>query len=625
MSVKKTTKVLDSIESPSDLSGLSIKKLTRLSGEVRAFIISTINKCGGHFGSNLGVVELTVALHHVFEAPRDKIVWDVGHQAYAHKVLTGRRDQLHSVRQKNGLSPFPHRAESVYDTFGTGHSSTSISAALGMAMAHDGKKNAPKAIAIIGDGALSGGMAFEALNHAGDVQADILVILNDNKMSISPNVGGMHKYLTRLISSPKYLRVRNKGKAILSRRPRTQEVVRRAEEYAKGMITPGTLFEELGFGYYGPVDGHDMETLVKVLKNLRNIKGPRFLHVVTKKGKGVEQAEMDGLSMHSISGGEVCDEKVVEKNNDSAEKKQLTYTEVFSHWICDTAENDDRLHAVTPAMREGSGLVAFHQKYSDRYHDVGIAEQHAVTFAAGLATELQKPVVAIYSTFMQRAYDQVIHDVALQNLDVTFAIDRAGVVGPDGATHAGSFDFAYLRTLPNMIVMAPADEDECAHMLMTAYQHEGPAAVRYPREKGIGVEVVSKSDVLTIGKGKIIHKGKKVAVLAWGAMVCVCAEFAYELDVTLVNMRFVKPLDELMLKKLAKNHDIFITVEDACVLGSAGSAVNEFVCNNRLDVFVKNFGLPDRFIEHGTREEVLAEAGLNAESLRRSIAKICHQ
>lgn len=617
--------LLEKIDSPADMKSLSGSELLQLSDEVREFIIDTINKCGGHFGSNLGVVELTVALHHVFDAPRDKIVWDVGHQAYAHKILTGRRDQLGTIRQKGGLAPFPHRNESEYDTFGTGHSSTSISAALGMAMAHAGEDNAPQAIAVIGDGALSGGMAFEALNHAGDTQADILVILNDNKMSISPNVGGLHKYLTRLISSPKYLKIREKGKDVLSRAPRAQEVVRRAEEYAKGMITPGTLFEELGFGYYGPVDGHDIETMTEVLLNLKDIKGPRFLHVVTTKGKGVEQAETDGLSMHAIKKGELKDMQVSDDTqvlaSPQSSEKVPTYTEVFSDWICDTASDDARLHAVTPAMREGSGLVLFHKDYPDRYHDVGIAEQHAVTFAAGLATEGVKPVVAIYSTFMQRAYDQIIHDVALQNLDVTFAIDRAGLVGPDGATHSGTFDFTYLRCVPNMVVMAPAHATECRAMLTAAYEYVGPAAVRYPRGSGGN----SLSDMISadvkIGEAEIVHtsQSSELVILAWGAMVEPCYGLARELDITIVNMRFVKPIDEDLLRTLGQKYRKFMSIEDAAILGGAGSAVQEFVSSEGLGVRVKSLGIPDAFLEHGTREDLLMEAELDAVSLREKI------
>lgn len=606
---------MEKIEKPADFKKFSVKKLQRLADEVRVHIIETINRCGGHYGSNLGVVELTVALHHVYDAPKDKIVWDVGHQAYAHKILTGRRDQLHTIRQKDGLSPFPHRCESEYDTFGTGHSSTSISAALGMAMAHAGEKDAPKAIAVIGDGALSGGMAFEALNHAGDVQADILVILNDNKMSISPNVGGMHKYLTRLISSPKYLRIRNKGKQILSHTPKAREVVRRAEEYAKGMITPGTLFEELGLGYYGPVDGHDMETMVKVLKNLKKVKGPRLLHVVTTKGKGVEKAEKDDLAQHAIGAAKNPTTEKVD------EKKSLTYTQVFSQWIESTAQKDERLHAITPAMREGSGLVNFHKLFPGRYHDVGIAEQHAVTFAAGLATQGKKPVVAIYSTFMQRAYDQIIHDVALQNLDVTFAIDRAGLVGPDGATHAGSFDFAYLRTLPNMVIMAPADEVECARMLETAYEYDGPTAVRYPRGTGPGLHLSGKIISLEIGKSELLYSGKKIALFAWGAMVEICIPLAQKYDVTLVNMRFVKPLDTAQIDQIIGAHDTLITLEDAAVMGGAGSAILEYLAQIGYDGKVIQIGIPDQFIEHGSREEVLAAAGLTRENITCQIEK----
>lgn len=606
--------ILDTISGPRDIQRLDIVQLMTLSDEIRHFLIETVAQTGGHFGSNLGVVELTIALHHVFDTPNDKIVWDVGHQAYPHKIVTGRKDQMYTIRQKGGLSPFPKREESVYDAFGVGHSTTSISSIVGMALADQGKNHH---IAVIGDGALTGGMAFEALNHAGDVDANVLVILNDNKMSISPNVGAMHKYLTRLITSKKFQRLRRKSKKILSKKvPTVHEIARRAELYGKGMVTPGTLFEELGFAYYGPIDGHDVETMVEVLKNLKEYEGPQFLHVVTEKGEGYAKAKKDRTSLHAVS---PFDPNTGKKND--ASKKNRSYTDVFSQWICATAKKDKRLHAITPAMLEGSGLQKFHAKYPERHHDVGIAEQHAVTFAAGLAVGGVKPVVAIYSTFLQRAYDQVIHDVALQGLDVMFAIDRAGIVGPDGATHAGSFDFSYLRSIPHMIVMAPADLSECEKMLQSAYEYDGPAAVRYPRCSG--QEHLKKNiGAIKIGKAKELRSGKKIAILAFGAMVERCIDIADEIDATLVNMRFVKPLDKKILQKLAQTHDCFVTVEDNVLMGGAGSAVNEFVFEYDLSVRVKNIGLPDTFLSHGSRDEVLEEAGLSTNNIKNSIKNI---
>ncbi len=604
---KKKRNILEQINGPHDVRKLSQDDLNQLAGELRCFLIDTITRHGGHYGSNLGVVELTVALHHVFRSPKDKIIWDVGHQAYAHKVLTGRRDQLHTIRQKGGLAPFPSRDESVHDAFGVGHSSTSVSAAIGMALAHEGEADAPRTVAVIGDGALTGGMALEALNHGGDKHADVLVILNDNKMSISPNVGGLHQYLTRLISSPAYTTVREKGKNILSRVPTMQEFVRRTEAYTKGMITPGTLFEELGWGYYGPIDGHDIVALVKVLKNLNRIRGPRLLHIVTQKGKGCLHAERDGLALHAVSA-------TVDKVHQKKQEKKQTYTDVFSAWICDMATQDEHLHAITPAMREGSGLVAFEERFPARYHDVGIAEQHALTFAAGLACEGKKPVVAIYATFLQRAYDQLIHDIALQNLDVLLAVDRGGVVGPDGATHAGNLDLSFLRCVPRMVIAVPASGEECTQMLSAGYAYKGPVAVRYPR--GSVHAVAHTATTMTIGKAEVLFHGEKTAILAWGAMVALCEDLAKELNVTLVNMRFVKPLDGELLEELAKTHKNFITIEDNVVAGGAGSAVNEFVLNHNIDVTVKNLGLPDAFQAHGSREELLADAGLTTEHVR---------
>lgn len=606
-------KILDSINYPKDLKKVPAEKLPVLCAELRNFLIESILQSGGHFGSNLGVVELTVALHKVFDAPKDKIIWDVGHQAYAHKVLTGRKDRIGTIRKKGGLTPFPKIEESEYDAFTVGHSSTSISAATGMAVAQSQKENPAKVVAVIGDGALTGGMAFEALNHAGHIKADMLVILNDNKMSISKNVGGMREYLTRLISSPSYVNFRNKGREIFEVLPTIRRILMRTEKQAKGMVMPGTLFEELGFEYYGPVDGHDVNLLTEVLSNLKEVKGPKFLHVITEKGKGHVPAEKDRETFHAV--------KPAEKNDEV--KKGKAYTEIFSDWICEKAEKDERIEAITPAMCHGSGLIKFCEKFPKRCHDVGIAEQHAVTFAAGLATQNKKPVVAIYSTFLQRAYDQVIHDVAIPNLDVLLAIDRAGIVGPDGATHAGSFDLSFLRTVPNFVIMAPSDENECYAMLEAGYEHVGPVAVRYPRENGIGNYDEKKSEKIEIGKAEIIMEGKsasrRIAILSFGTLLKNCKKSAEQLEATLVDMRFVKPLDEKLLEELSKTHDYFVTVEDNAMMGGAGSAVNECVLNNKLDVKVKNIGLPDKFLGHGTREEILAEAGLDEEAILEAI------
>ncbi len=615
-------KLLNKIDNPKDLKKLSRDDLVRLCGELREFTIESVAETGGHFGSNLGVVELTVALHYVFDTPNDLLVWDVGHQTYPHKILTGRKNKLKTIRQKDGLAPFPKRAESEYDTFDVGHSSTSISAGMGMAIANKQKKNNnQQVVTVIGDGALGGGMAFEAINHAGDIGADMLIILNDNEMSISPNVGAMHKYLTRLISSPAYNKIRRKGKKYLNKLPNVQELARRVEEYTKGLITPGTLFEELGFGYYGPIDGHDVKLLTKTLNNLKKIRGPKLLHIVTTKGKGYQSAENDEFCLHAtkpfdrITG---CG-KVTELSKKKKDKKKITYTQVFSDWICDVGQKDKKVQAITPAMCSGSGLVDFAKKFPQRFHDVGIAEQHAVTLAAGLAVQGMKPVVAIYSSFLQRAYDQLIHDVALQNLDVLFAIDRAGIVGPDGATHAGSFDLSFLRPIPNIIIMLPANENECYGMLQSGYKYQGPVAVRYPRGGGSGEYTKEgRSEKIEIGKAKIVREVKKVTqkhnkvvILSFGAMLDVCLKVAEKLDGGLVNMRFVKPLDERLLKGLSKKYDIFITVEDNVVASGAGSAVNEFTMREGLEVKVKNLGLPDEFLPHGSRDEILTIAGLD--------------
>ena len=616
MKKQKKYNILENIDTPRDIKKMNTGQLASLSDEVRDFLIESVAQTGGHFGSNLGVVELTVALHNVFDTPEDKIIWDVGHQAYPHKILTGRRKKFYSIRQKGGLTPFPKRDESKHDAFGVGHSATSISAAVGMERANRDKRNPPNVVAVIGDGALTGGMAFEALNHAGDIKSDVLVILNDNKMSISPNVGAMHKYLTRLISSEKFQRVRRKSKDLLSKKvPTVHEVARRAELGAKGMITPGLLFEELGFAYYGPIDGHDVGALVEVLGNIKNIKGPRFLHVITQKGRGYKYAKKDPTSLHAVS---PFDPKTGEKFK---KNKNKTYTEVFGDWTVNKAKKNKKLHAITPAMCEGSGLGGFREKFANVYHDVGIAEQHALTFAAGLACEGKKPVVAIYSTFLQRAYDQFIHDIAIQNLDVMLAVDRAGIVGPDGATHAGSFDFSFLRCVPNTTILAPADLNECEKMLDFAFELKCPTIVRYPR--GGGEEKLKNNNTeITLGKAQVLKDGnEKVAVLAFGAMVEICLEAFKDDNITVVNMRFVKPLDINLLKELAKDHKVFVTVEDNVVAGGAGSAVCEAVANNDIDVNVKNLGLPDQFTQHGTRNEIFDEVGLSAEKINNYVKR----
>jgi len=615
---KKTKKILDSVNFPRDLKKIPGESLPQLCQEIRDFLIETVSKTGGHFGSSLGVVELTVAIHRVFDTPRDILIWDVGHQAYAHKILTGRKNKLHTIRQFRGLTPFPKREESEYDALSVGHTSTSISAATGMALANKNKKNSPRIIAVIGDGALSGGMAFEALNHAGDIKANMLVVINDNKMSISPNVGGMEKYLTRLISSPAYIRLRNKGRKMLSGSPRIKEFLMKAEEYAKGMIVPGTLFEELGFEYYGPVDGHDTESLVEVLKNLKDVKGPKILHVITKKGKGYEAAEKDEFSLHAVS---PFDPKTGKKNG--KKNKTLSFTDIFSDWVCQKGAEDLKLQAITPAMSSGSGLTEFSHKFPNRFFDVGIAEQHAMTLSAGMALQGEKPVVAIYSSFLQRAYDQLIHDIALQNLDVLLAIDRAGIVGPDGATHAGSFDLTFMRTVPNLVILAPKDLNEAYAMLEWGYEHIGPVAVRYPRG-GVGEYSLKevKKIKIELGKSEIIQEGKNIAILAFGSMLQNAKKAAREIGATLVNMRFVKPLDKELLKSLAQDHQYFVTIEDNAIAGGAGSAVNELVMQEGLDVKIKNLGLPDEFLPHGTREEILREAGLDENSILEEIKKV---
>jgi 1-deoxy-D-xylulose-5-phosphate synthase len=620
MSSSDAYPLLSAIESPADLRSLEPAQLDALAAELRAYLIETVSQMGGHFAAGLGTVELTVALHYIFDTPKDRLVWDVGHQAYPHKVLTGRRDQLRTIKLKDGLAPFPSRAESDFDTFGVGHSSTSISAALGMAVAAERAGEKRRVVAVIGDGALSAGMAFEALNHAGSMDTDLLVILNDNDMSISENVGAFSNYFARMLSGKVYATLRAGGKKVLRRMPTVWELARRSEEHMKGMVLPGTILEEMGFNYIGPIDGHDLHALVATLRNLRDLKGPQFLHVITRKGKGYAPAEADPIKWH---GPGPFDPKsgVIFKEKASGP----TYSQVFGHWMCDMAELDPRVVAVTPAMREGSGLVEYSKRFPDRYFDVAIAEQHAVTFAAGMACEGARPVVAIYSTFLQRAYDQVIHDVALQNLPVTFAVDRAGLVGGDGATHQGSYDLSYLRCIPNLIVMAPADENECRQMLYTAVQLDEPAAVRYPRGQGPGTAIEPAMRALPIGKAQLRRDGRSgLAILAVGAMVPACERIAERLDATLVNLRFVKPLDEEMLLRIATNNRAIVTVEENVVAGGAGSAINECLAAHGHMLPTLNLGIPDRFIEHGSREDCLVAAGLDAASLEAAIARWWH-
>lgn len=609
--------LLEQIDTPLDLRGLPEARLPALAQELREFLIETVAKTGGHFAANLGTVELSIALHYAFNTPEDRLVWDVGHQTYPHKILTGRRAMMETLRRKHGIAGFPRRCESAYDTFGVGHSSTSLSAALGMAIAAERAGADRKVVAVIGDGAMTAGMAFEALNHAGHLKSDLLVVLNDNEMSISPNVGALSAHLTTLLSSRFFSSVREGGKRVLSHVPPMLEVARRAEEHVKGIFAPvGTLFEELGFNYFGPVDGHDLPTLVQTLANLRAINGPRLLHVVTRKGKGYKLAEDEPVGYHGVGIFDPsCGLKPVKPGGG------LSYTQIFGEWLCDMAAEDERLIGITPAMREGSGLVEFSERFPDRYFDVAIAEQHAVTLAAGLACEGLKPVVAIYSTFLQRAYDQLIHDVALQKLPVLFAIDRAGIVGPDGPTHAGNFDYSFLRCIPNLVVMAPADENECRQMLYTGFQLQQPAAVRYPRGKGMGVAPIRHMQALPIGKAEIRRRGRDLALLAFGSMVEVAAAVGEQVDATVVNMRFVKPLDEAMIKTLAAEHRWLVTLEENVVAGGAGSAVNEYLAQSELAIPVRNLGLPDRFVEQGERGELLVDCGLSVETVLRQLHK----
>ena len=611
---------LSRIQTPADLRTFDVSELGAIADELRAYLIESVGKSGGHFGAGLGVIELTVALHYLYDTPGDRIVWDVGHQTYPHKILTGRGERITTVKKKGGVAPFPKRSESVYDTFGVGHSSTSISAALGMATALQRAGDARKVVAVIGDGAMTAGMAYEALNHAGgmDPEPDVLVVLNDNRMSISENVGGLTKMLGKLMSSNTLNAVREGGKKILGdkRKSPAARFMKRWEEHAKGMFVPSTLFEEMGFHYTGPIDGHDLPAMLQAMKLLKSRKGPQLLHVITTKGKGYERAEGDQIGYHAVSPFDP-DLGVVSKGG----ARKPTYTDIFSDWLCDAAAAEPRLLGITPAMREGSGLVRFSKEFPERYFDVAIAEQHAVTLAAGMACEGAKPVVAIYSTFLQRGYDQLVHDVATQKLDVLFAIDRGGVVGPDGATHAGNLDLSFLRCVPHMVVMAPADEAECRAMLTTGLRHEGPAAVRYPRGTGPGVAVPTTLETLPIGKAEVRRKGKGIALLAFGALVPAAEQVGAELGLTVVNMRFVKPLDRELLLELAATHEGFVTLEDNVVMGGAGSAVLELFAQEGVMKPTLLLGLPDRFQEHAAREELLAEAGLDATSIRASVLK----
>ncbi|MDX7875122.1 1-deoxy-D-xylulose-5-phosphate synthase [Aeromonas veronii] len=602
-------------DTPVELRSLPKDRLPVLCNELREYLLRSVSRSSGHFASGLGTVELTVALHYVYNTPFDRLIWDVGHQAYPHKILTGRRDQIHTIRQKDGLHPFPWRGESEYDVLSVGHSSTSIGAALGMAVAAESEGLGRKVVAVIGDGAITAGMAFEALNHAGDVHKDMLVILNDNEMSISENVGALNNHLARVMSGKLYTTIREGGKKVLAGLPPVKELAKRAEEHLKGMVVPGTLFEEFGFNYIGPIDGHDIEALVETLRNMRNLKGPQLLHVKTKKGKGYEPAEKDPIGYHAVPKFNP-DECSLPK----ASGAKPTFSAIFGQWLCDMAAKDEKLVGITPAMREGSGLVKFSQQYPDRYFDVAIAEQHAVTFAAGLAIADKKPVVAIYSSFLQRAYDQVIHDVALQDLPVLLAIDRAGLVGADGPTHQGAFDISFLRTVPNMVVMTPSDENECRQMLYTGYLHQGPAAVRYPRGSSLSdAPISSEMQALALGKGRILREGKGTAILAFGTLLHHAKAAAEVLDATLVDMRFVKPMDEALVLSLAASHDHFVTIEDNAIMGGAGSAVNELLMHSKRCKPVLNLGLPDRFVEQGTQQEIYALLGLDDVGIQRSI------
>ncbi|WP_413663363.1 1-deoxy-D-xylulose-5-phosphate synthase [Microbulbifer sp. CNSA002] len=617
------TPLLDSIDDPAQLRALDERQLPELASQLREYLLYCVGQTGGHFGAGLGVVELTIALHYIFNTPEDRLVWDVGHQTYPHKILTGRREQMLSMRQQGGLSGFPKRSESPYDTFGVGHSSTSISAALGMAL---GSPDDRKVVAVIGDGAMTAGMAFEALNHASHTGKDMLVVLNDNSMSISKNVGGLATYFAKILASKTYLNMREGSRKILSAIPKAWQLARRTEEHVKGMITPGTLFEELGFNYVGPLDGHNMHDLVHTLRNLRSQPGPQLLHIATTKGKGFGPAEEDPVGYHALNKLEPEAKVQVAV---PGKKKLPKYQDIFGQWLCDAAEQDERLVAITPAMCEGSGMVEFSKRFPDRFHDVAIAEQHAVTLAAGLACEDQKPVVAIYSTFLQRGYDQMVHDVAIQNLDVTFAIDRAGLVGEDGPTHAGSFDLTFMRCLPYLAIAAPSDENECRQLLYTAYKHNGPTAVRYPRGTGMGTAINKEMTELPIGKGRLLRQGSGVAILSFGTLLGPAMAAAEQLGASVADMRWVKPLDETLIDELAESHQLLVTIEENTIAGGAGSAVLEYLNSTARSVPMLQLGLPDQIIEHGKHKDLLAAIGLNAsgieEQIRRRLQLINHQ
>ena len=599
---------------PEELRLLPKETLPTLCDELRTYLLNSVSQSSGHLASGLGTVELTVALHYVYNTPVDQLIWDVGHQAYPHKILTGRRDQMPTIRQKDGLHPFPWREESEYDTLSVGHSSTSISAGLGMAISAQKEGEGRKVVSVIGDGAITAGMAFEAMNHAGDVHPDMLVILNDNEMSISENVGALNNHLAKVLSGSLYTSIREGGKKVLSGVPPIKELVRRTEEHLKGMVVPGTLFEELGFNYIGPIDGHDVNELVKTLKNMRELKGPQFLHIMTKKGKGYEPAEKDPIGYHAVP-------KFAPSNNSLPKSSggKPTFSKIFGDFLCDMAAQDPKLMAITPAMREGSGMVRFSKEYPSQYFDVAIAEQHAVTLATGMAIAGDHPIVAIYSTFLQRGYDQLIHDVAIMDLPVMFAIDRAGLVGADGQTHQGAFDLSFMRCIPNMVIMAPSDENECRQMLYTGHKHTGPSAVRYPRGSGMGTEIEKDFTALEIGKGRIVRKGEKVAILSFGTFLGNALEAAESLNATVADMRFVKPLDEALIRQLAAEHDVLVTLEENAIAGGAGAGVVEFMMQDKIIKPVLNLGLPDRFVPQGTQDELHEELGLDAKGIEKSI------
>ena len=602
--------LLSDIDAPAQLRQLNQNQLTQVSNELRSYLLNSVSKSSGHFASGLGTIELTVALHYVYDTPLDHLIWDVGHQAYPHKILTGRRDKLHTIRQKDGLHPFPWREESEYDVLSVGHSSTSISAALGLAVAAEKEGKGRKVVSVIGDGAMTAGMAFEALNHAGDIKKDMLVILNDNEMSISENVGALNNHLAKMLSGSIYTGIREGSKRILKNIPPIKELASRAEEHLKGMVVPSTFFEELGFNYIGPIDGHDVNGLVDTIRNMRNLKGPQLLHIATTKGKGYHAAELDPIKYHAVPKFDPA-----ETSLPKSKPSLPTYSQIFGDWLCKTAEIDDKMVAITPAMREGSGMVEFSQRFPDKYYDVAIAEQHAVTFAAGLAIGGQTPVVAIYSSFLQRGYDQLIHDVAIQNLPVLFAIDRAGIVGADGPTHQGAFDLSFLRCVPNLVIMAPSNERECQLMLSTGHKLNQPAAVRYPRGTGTGATLPAMSETLELGKANLVQNGEKIALLSFGTLLGEAEKAGKALNATVVDMRFVKPLDESLISTLAKEHQTLVTLEDNVIAGGAGSAVNEYILSQGLAVKVLNIGLPDVFIKHGTQEEIHQELGLDCEGI----------